>query len=320
MRSRWPSSQGGRGTEPSEACGQRLQPRQPSRNRNDPWMAERAVYERAPNRAAAMAVGGVVALEAGAAVAHTVFATAGVAGTVALRLGFGSVLLAIRRRPALPLSRLQLAAVGGVGLLLAVHHLAFYEAVDRLPLGVAVTLEFCGPLAVALAGSRRLEHIACAAVAAAGIVLASGFGLTGRWSAVGVGLALLAGACWAAYITLFPRLEPATERARVLSTVTLLAAAMTLPYGLAVDHCGMLTARALGLGLLIATLADLTAYTLQAHALSRLSARAFSVLTSTEPAAWALIGLAALGQRIDVAEWAGVVLVTLAAGVTGWRG
>jgi|SRR5579875_52297 len=284
-------------------------------------MAEEAVHEPAPDRpAAAMVLGGVVALEGGAALARTVFATAGVPGTVALRLGFGSVLLAIRRRPALPRGGRQLAVAVGVGLLLAVHHLAFYGAVDRLPLGVAVTLEFCGPLAVALAGSRRLGHVALAMVAAGGVVLASGFGLTGRWSATGVGLALLAGGCWASYIALFPRLEPAADRGRVLSTVTLLAAVMTLPYGIAIDHRGMFTVRALGLGLLIAALADLTAYTLQAHALSRLTARAFSVLTSTEPAMGGLIGLIALGQRIDLTEWAGVVLVTVAAAVTSWRG
>jgi inner membrane transporter RhtA len=263
-----------------------------------------------------MVLGGVVALEGGATIARKLFSLAGVPGTVALRLSFGALLLAVRRRPAVPAGRRQLALTAAVGITLAAHHITFYAAVARLPLGIAVTLEFCGPLAVALLASRRLSHLLWTLLAGAGVLLASGIGVQPHWNLLGIMLALAAGGCWALYIVVFPRVGQPEDRGAALTTVTVIAAVTTLPYGIAADHAGIFTPEAIGLGVLIALLADATAYSLQAHALARLSRRVFSVLSSTEPAVGALLGLTALGQHIHPLQWIGIAAVSIASAAT----
>jgi inner membrane transporter RhtA len=268
--------------------------------------------------APAMVLAGVVSLQGGSTVARSLFPIAGIPGTVALRVTLGAVLLALWRRPTLPKDRRQVALMAGVALVLVVQHLAFYAAIDRLPLGVVVTLEFfCGPLALAFAGARRLGHLLWVLVAAVGVVLASNAFAGGDWHVLGVVLAVVAGVTWAMYIVLFPRTGEPGDRVGALTTVTIIAAVITLPYGLAVDHAGMLTWKAIGLGVIVALLTDVIAYSLQGHALSRLSARAFSVLSSTQPAAAALFGLVALGQDIQGLQWAGIAAVTAASAMTG---
>lgn len=279
--------------------------------------AEPAV-QRPDVAAPAMVLGGVVSLQAGSTVARNLIPVAGVPGTVALRVAFGAVLLAIWRRPSLPAQRRQLALMGAIALVLVAQHLTFYAAIDRLPLGVVVTLEFfCGPLALAFAGSRRLNHLVWAVVAAAGVVLASNPGADGDWHVLGVVLAIVAGVTWAMYIILFPRAGDPADRVGALTTITVIAALISLPYGIAVDAAGMFTWKAIGLGIVVALLTDVIAYSLQGQALSRLSARTFSVLSSTQPAAAALFGVVALGQQIHGLQWAGIAAVTAAAAMTG---
>jgi inner membrane transporter RhtA len=266
----------------------------------------------------AMVLAGVVSLQGGSTVARNLFPIAGVPGTVALRCAFGAVMLAVLRRPSLPVGRRQAVLMAGVGLILVVQHLTFYAAIDRLPLGVVVTLEFfAGPLALAFFGSRRASHLLWVLVAAAGVVLASNAAAGGDWDALGVLLALVAGITWAMYIVLFPRAGVASDRGGTLTTITFVAALAALPYGLAVDAAGMLTWKALWLGVVVALLTDVIAYTLQAHALSRMPARTFSVLSSTQPAVAALFGLAALGQDIRASQWIGIAAVTAATAATG---
>ncbi|HEY6762294.1 MAG TPA: EamA family transporter [Baekduia sp.] len=268
--------------------------------------------------APAMVLGGAVSLQGGSTVARNLIPIAGVPGTVALRVAFGAMLLALWRRPSLPAGRRQLALMAGIALVLVVQHLTFYAAIDRLPLGVVVTLEFfCGPLALAFAGSRRLDHLLWVLVAAAGVVLASNAAAGGEWDALGAALAVVAGITWALYIMLFPRAGEAGDRVGALTTITIAAAVIALPYGIAVDHAGMFTWKALGLCVVVALLTDVIAYSLQAHALSRLSARTFSVLSSTQPAVAALFGLVALGQQIDGLQWVGIAAVTAASAMTG---
>lgn len=262
--------------------------------------------------APALVLGGVVGLQGGATIARLLFPIAGVPGVVTLRLGFGAVMLGGLRRPRLRMARRTLGLVVVVGVLLVIHHLAFYGAVDRLPLGVAVTLEFCGPLAVALAGSRRLLHVIWALLAAAGVVAASGFGLGGHFSGLGIAMALGAGTCWAGYIIVFPRLSQRMDQGQALASATIVAALISLPYGITVDHAGIFTWKALGLGAAVALLADVISYSLQAEALGRISGRLFSVLSSTEPAVGALFGLIALGQHMRFLQWLGVVAVVAA--------
>jgi inner membrane transporter RhtA len=264
--------------------------------------------------AAALVIAGVFGLEGGATLATSVIAQAGVAGTVALRLGFGAVGLLIVARPhrrAWSMATGRRAAA--VGLLLAAHHVCFYAAIHRLPLGVAVTLEFVGPLVVALVGSRRLTDLAWACLAGVGVVATAGISAPGRINAVGIVLALAAGASWATYIVVFPRLASRVGRADALALATLAGAVVAVPVGAALAGARMASVHVLLLGAAVAFLADVVAYSLQAEALGRISPSLFSVLTSTEPAAGALLGLIALGQAITAVQWTGIALVSVAA-------
>ena len=264
--------------------------------------------------AAGLVVGGVVALEGAAALATSLIPLAGTPGTVALRLGFGAVGLAVIARPDLRRLRGQpgiLAVVAGG--ILALHHLCFYAAIHRLPLGVAVTLEFLGPLAVALAGSRRPLDLGWAALAGLGVAMTAGLTLSGGINVPGLLFALTAGAAWAGYIVVFPRLSATLGRAEGLAVASLAGAAMAVPLGIAIDGRHLVDLHVLLIGLAVALLADVLAYSLQAEALTRISGRLFSILTSTEPAAGALLGLVFLGQHITAWQWAGIVAVTIAA-------
>ncbi|MHB8295154.1 MAG: EamA family transporter [Acidimicrobiales bacterium] len=265
--------------------------------------------------AAGLVVGGVFALEGAAALATSLIPLAGTPGTVALRLGFGAIGLAVIARPdfrRLSSGRAVLLAVV-VGAVLAVHHLCFYAAIHRLPLGVAVTLEFLGPLAVALAGSRRLADLGWASLAGLGVAATAGLTLGGRINLAGVLLALAAGASWATYILVFPRLSATLGRAEGLAVASLAGAVIAVPFGVAVDGPRLADLHVLLLGVAVALLADIIAYSLQAEALTKISGRLFSILASTEPAAGALLGLVFLDQRITAWQWAGIAAVTAAA-------
>jgi inner membrane transporter RhtA len=268
--------------------------------------------------ATALVLGGVFGLEGGAAIAATIIPTAGIAGTVMLRLGLGSAGLLGLGRPSLrSLDRRAALLVLAVGSLLAAHHLLFYTAIHRLPLGVAVTLEFVGPLTVALAGSRRRADLFWALLAGAGVAAAAGIAGDRNLSLTGILCGLAAGACWAGYIVVFPRLSACQGRAGGLSLATGCAAVLTVPFWLANNPGRIFTPRILLLGAAVALLSDVLSYSLQSEALGRMPGSLFSILTSTEPAAGALIGLIALGQQISPAQWAGMLAVVAAsAGAT----
>jgi inner membrane transporter RhtA len=263
--------------------------------------------------APALVLGGVVGLEGGAVVAATVIPTAGIVGTVMLRLGFGALGLLALGRPSLrDLDRRSILLVIAVGSLLAAHHLCFFAAIHRLPLGVAVTLEFAGPLTVALAGSRRRIDLLWAVLAAAGVAAAAGLTGGGHITLPGVLLGLGAGACWAGYIVIFPRLASSQGRSAGLSLATTWAAVVVVPLWLATDPGRIFTPRALVLGAVVALLSDVISYSLQSEALGRMRGSLFSILTSTEPAVGALFGLVALGQQISLLQWGGMVAVVAA--------
>jgi inner membrane transporter RhtA len=268
--------------------------------------------------ATVLVLGGVFGLEGGAAIAATIIPTAGIAGTVMLRLGLGSAGLLGLGRPSLrSLDRRAALLVLAVGSLLAVHHLLFYTAIHRLPLGVAVTLEFVGPLTVALAGSRRRADLFWALLAGAGVAAAAGIAGGGNLSLTGIMCGLGAGACWAGYIVVFPHLSACQGRADGLSLATGCGAVLTVPFWLANNPGRIFTPRILLLGAAVALLSDVLSYSLQSEALGRMPGSLFSILTSTEPAAGALIGLIALGQQISPAQWAGMLAVVAAsAGAT----
>jgi inner membrane transporter RhtA len=263
---------------------------------------------------------GITSVQVGAAFATKLFVHFGPAGTVLVRVLFAAVVLwAIwRPRPRAHSARdLRLAALFGVAL--ALMNLTFYEAIDRIPLGVAVTLEFVGPLGVALAGSRSRLDVVWALLAAAGVALLGGFG-TG--DALGILLALAAGGFWAAYILLNARVGRAFTGGDGLAIAMAIATLPLIPFGIADAGGRLLHLPYLAIGFGVAMLSSVIPYSLELEALRRMKPQPFGVLMSLEPAMAALAGLIVIGQSLNALEVVGIALVIAAsAGATlGTRG
>ena len=261
-----------------------------------------------------VAVGSV---QTGGAIAKTLFDELGPGGAVFLRVALAAVVLVALWRPVVTgHGRKDLLTMAAFGLSLAAMNFTFYEALDRLPLGIAVTFEFVGPLGVAVAGSRRALDGLWVALAAAGILLLSDFG-GADLDGLGVALALLAGAFWAAYILLSVRVGRAFEGGSGLALALCVGAAALLPVGIAEGGADLLDPRLLALGGAVAMLSSAIPYSLELEALRRLPSQVFGVLMSLEPAVAALAGLVILGEVLDVRELAGIALVVAAsAGAT----
>ena len=257
-----------------------------------------------------LAVGSV---QFGAALAKTLFDEVGAGGTVFLRVLFAAVVLAAIWRPRLRgRGAADLWLVAGFGLTLAGMNLAFYAALDRIPLGVAVTFEFVGPLGVAVAGSRRRLDLLWVSLAAAGILLLADFGDFGDLDVSGVALALLAGGFWAAYILLSARTGKAFPGGTGLALAMIVASALLAPVGAADGGDSLLDPVVLALGLAVAMLSSAIPYSLELEALRRLPAGIFGVLMSLEPAVAGLAGYVVLGETLGVREVAAIGFVVVA--------
>jgi inner membrane transporter RhtA len=251
-------------------------------------------------------------VQVGAAFAKGLFDDVGPSGAVLLRVLFAAVLLWAIWRPrpsAHSRGDLRLAAV--FGLSLAAMNLSFYEALDRIPLGVAVTLEFVGPLGVAVAGSRRALDVVWVILAGTGVVALAAPGSDSA-NAAGIAFALLAGCFWAAYILINARVGRAFAGGGGLALAMAFAAILLVPVGIAGAGADLLDARVLAVGAAVAALSSAIPYSLELEALRRISSRVFGVLMSLEPAVAALAGLAVLGQVLSAREVAGIALVVLA--------
>jgi inner membrane transporter RhtA len=258
-----------------------------------------------------LVLGAVLSVQLGAAAATSLFDQIGPAGTVFYRLLFAALLLLAIWRPrprAHDRDALRLALLFGVSL--AAMNFCFYAALDRIPLGIAVTLEFVGPLGVAIAASRRRLDLVWVALAAAGILLLAGPG--GSLDALGAALALAAGGFWAAYILLTARIGRVFEGGRGLAMAMAIAAALMLAPGVAVGGGELLQAEVIGVGAAVAVLSSVIPYSLELEALRRLPVGVFGVLMSLEPGVAALVGLIALDQGLAAAEAVGIALVVAA--------
>jgi inner membrane transporter RhtA len=275
-------------------------------------VSRRPQLDRPP--ALALVAAGAVSVQFGAALATRLFDRVGPAGAVTLRLVIAAVLLAVAfliRGPGLALAGktardIQVAIL--FGLALAGMNLCFYEAIDRIPLGVAVTVEFSGPLALALIGSRRVTDAVWAVAAGVGVaLLASGAG--NHLDPVGLALAGLAGLGWIAYILL------SKETGRRFDALTGLTMAMVagsiaiLPVGIVAGGSHLLDPDVLGLGALVAVLSSVVPYSLELVALRQVTPRAFGVMLSLDPAVATAAGLALLGQHLTPREWVALSLV-----------
>jgi inner membrane transporter RhtA len=263
-------------------------------------------------------MGAALSVQMGAAVATTLFDELGPAGTVLLRTGFAAAILVAIWRPKVPRRAgepLRDAAL--LGIALAGMNLSFYAALDRIPLGIAVTLEFTGPFAVAIAGSRRVSDLLWVALAAGGIGLLYP-GVHGSLDGLGVAFALLAGAFWAAYIVLAARVGRGFSGGQGLALAMAVAAAMLLPVGVASGGGALGHPGALAAGLAVAVLSSAIPYSLELEALRRLRKETFGVLMSLEPTVAALVGLAVLGQELSATDAVAIALVVCAsAGALG---
>lgn len=267
-----------------------------------------------------MVVAAVASVQSGAAVATRMFPAAGPGGAVFLRLAFSAVLLAAVARPRLrAAARRDLVSAVAFGVVLAAMNLSFYLAIDRVPLGVAVTVEFLGPLGVAVAGSRRALDLVWVGLAAAGVLLLADAG--GHVNLAGLALAAVAGACWAGYILLSQRVGQAFPGAAGLTVALTVGAGLVAPYGLVVGGGALWRPAVVGRGIAVAVLSSAVPYSLELAALRRLRASVFGILMSLEPAMAALSGAVLLGQRLRPTEWFAVAAVmTASIGATTRRG
>jgi len=267
-------------------------------------------------RAAAVGLVVVAAMspQVGAAFAVTLFDELGPAGAAFLRLAFAAIVLWAIWRPRLT-GDLRLA--GAFGAALGLMNWSFYEAIDRIPLGVAVTIEFAGPLLVAAIGSRRPLDGVWIALAAAGIVLLVDPG-GGSMDAAGVGFALAAGGCWMAYIHLSKRTGAAFAGGAGLALAMAVGALIVLPAGVIQAGAALAQPDLLGSALVVALASSVLPYSLELEALRRLPEAVFGVLMSLDPAIAALAGFVFLDQDLGARELLAIAMVVVAsAGAAG---
>lgn len=274
-----------------------------------------------PRSAVTLVLAAVVSVQLGSALAATLVPRIGWAPTVLLRLGVSVLILGVVARPrwrARPVG--DWVTVAAFGLSLAVMNAAFYAAIARLPLGVAVTVEFIGPLLLAAVLSRRRQDLAAVALAALGVVAISQPAAAGAEAGgvdlVGVGLALLAGAAWAGYIILSARTGARFAGIEGLTMALMVASLVVLPFGLHAGVASYADPAVLAVGAGVGILSSVLPYSLELLALRRLPPRVFGVLLSLEPAVAAASGFAVLGQRLSLPQIAGMSLVVIASAAT----
>lgn len=255
----------------------------------------------------------MLSFQLGAVFAKGLFPAVGAEGAVALRTGLSALLLAAVARPwrARP-SRRSAPALLLYGAALGCMNLLFYLSLRTIPLGIAMTLEFVGPLGLAMLASRRAVDFAWIGLAVAGLALLLPIGHSGqRIDPAGLALALGAGGCWAFYI-LFGQRAGAAHGAHATALGAAVAAAITLPIGIAHAGAALLSPPVLLAGLVVAVLSSAFPYSLEMIALTRLPTHSYGTLMSAEPAVGALVGLVFLHETLGPRQWLAIAAVMLA--------
>lgn len=266
--------------------------------------------------AVALVLVAILSVQVGASFSKQLFDRVEPIGIVWLRLLFSAVVLLVVARPQLRgRSRDDLLLVLAFGTSLATMNWAIYESFSRMPLGVAVTIEFLGPLGVAVAGSRKAVDLVWVVLAAAGVAL---LGLdTDGVTLAGVLFALLAGAAWAAYIVLSAAVGRTWTGVSGLATASTVAAVALAVPAVLVSGDRLLDPTVLAVGAVVAMLSSVIPYSLELNALRAMPSKVFGILMSLEPAAAALVGLVVLGEMLGVSQWIAVACVVAASvGVT----
>jgi inner membrane transporter RhtA len=262
--------------------------------------------------ASGLVVLGLICQEIGAGVAVLLFPAAGPVGTVTLRLVFSAVLLLAIFRPRLRgRSRADWLTVLAFGLVLGAMNALFYLALDRLPLGPTVTIEYLGPLVLSVVVARRASAWLWAALALAGVALLGRGGLD-HLDPLGVALAAGAGTLWVGYILMSARTGRRWARLDGLAIAAAIGGLGMLPFGLATSGGAFLDPRVLLFGLGVAVLSSAIPYGLELLALRRLPADAFAILMSLAPALAAAAGFVVLHQALEIWDLIAIALVVVA--------
>ncbi|MEV4876154.1 EamA family transporter [Streptomyces cyaneofuscatus] len=256
-----------------------------------------------------LVVAGGLSVQFGSAIAALLMPRAGALGVVTLRLAAAALILLVVCRPKLRgHSRADWGTVVAFGVAMGGMNTLFYQALDRIPLGIAVTLEVLGPLALSVFASRRLINVVWAGLALVGVVLLGGGGFD-RLDPVGVAYALGAGAMWAAYIVFSARTGRRFPQADGLALAMVVAAVLSLPLGLWESGAKLTVPSTLALGAAVAVLSSVLPYTLELMALRRLPASTFAVMMSLEPAIAATAGFLILNQALSTTDALAIALV-----------
>jgi len=254
----------------------------------------------------------IISVQCGAAIAKTLFPAIGAAGTASIRIGVSAIILLLAYRPNLKaITTAQWKVVIPYGLSLGAMNLIFYFAIERIPIGLAVTLEFIGPLLLAIVGSKRLLDYCWVVLAAIGILLIAPW-TNERLDTLGVVFALIAGGLWACYIVFGGKISKIMNEGTAVSTGMLLAAILVLPFGVFENGLANLTPRLFGMGVALALLSSAIPFTLEMKALGKLPSRTFSILMSLEPAAASICAFIFLNENLSFYEILAVVCVVVA--------
>jgi inner membrane transporter RhtA len=260
----------------------------------------------------ALVVAGGLSVQFGSAVAVLLMPRAGALGVVTLRLLLAAAVLLIVCRPKVRgYGRADWGTILAFGAAMAGMNILFYQSVDRIPLGAAVTLEVLGPLILSVVASRRLVNLLWAGLALGGVVLLGGGGFD-RLDPVGAGFALAAGAMWATYIVFSARTGRRFPQADGLALAMAFGAVLSLPFGIVEAGDKLLVPSTIGLGLVVALMSSVLPYTLELLALRRLPAPTFAILMSLEPAIAAAAGFLVLSQALSAPDALAIALVIAA--------
>lgn len=256
----------------------------------------------------------IASTQLGSAIAKTLFNTLSPAAVVLLRVGFAAVVLLVLWRSQIKgIQRRNYGVLILFGLALGLMNLSFYLAIERIPIGIAVALEFLGPLGVAIANSRRLLDLLWVLLAGCGIVLLAPIGgLTVNLT--GIILALTAGGFWAAYILLSAKVGRVVPGGVGLALAMAVAAIVILPIGVITGGSALFNPQMLFIGFGVAILSSAIPYSFELEALRWLPVRVFGVLLSLEPVAAAVIGFVVLRETLELRAVMAIALVTVAAG------
>ncbi|AYN04296.1 MULTISPECIES: DMT family transporter [unclassified Flavobacterium] len=254
----------------------------------------------------------IISVQFGAAIAKSLFPAIGAAGTASLRIGISALILFLAYKPNLrKITPQQWKLVIPYGLSLGTMNLIFYLAIERIPVGLAVTLEFVGPLVLAVFGSKRLIDYLWVFIAAMGIALIAPWSGNGI-DIVGALFALLAGVFWATYIVLGGKVSKVMKDGDAVSTGMLFASLLIIPFGIMENGLSNLTPNLLGMGIALALLSSAIPFTLEMKALGQLPPRTFSILMSLEPAAASICAFLFLQEHLRFSEIVAVFFVIIA--------